>query len=98
VDVPCRQTIIRRNRVELFLTVTLTPKKSVHRLFFLVVAISNNSQGGDKLARSNYQFNKRQKELARKKKKEEKRQLKLNKNTLKSEDIENQSQDEEETL
>ena len=24
VDVPCRQTIIRRNRVELFLTVTLT--------------------------------------------------------------------------
>ena len=23
VDVPCRQTIIRRNRVELFLTVTL---------------------------------------------------------------------------
>jgi len=24
VDVPCRQTIIRRNRVELFLTVTLS--------------------------------------------------------------------------
>jgi len=64
----------------------------------MVVVISNNSQGGDKLARSNYQFNKRQKELARKKKKEEKRQLKLNKNTIKSEDNENQSQDEEETL
>ena len=26
VDVPCRQTIIRRNRVELFLTVTLTDR------------------------------------------------------------------------
>ena len=26
VDVPCRQTMIRRNRVELFLTVTLTLK------------------------------------------------------------------------
>ena len=27
VDVPCRQTIIRRNRVELFLTVTLCRKE-----------------------------------------------------------------------
>jgi hypothetical protein len=76
----------------------LTQNKSVHRLFFLVVVISNNSRGGDKLARSNYQFNKRQKELARKKKKEEKRQLKLERNTLKSGNNENPSQDEEETL
>jgi len=30
---------------------------------FLVVIIKNNSQEGNKLARSNYQFNKRQKEL-----------------------------------
>jgi hypothetical protein len=77
----------------------VTVKNKVRsQTFFLVVAISNDSHGGDKLARSNYQFNKRQKELARKKKKEEKRQLKLNKNTLKSEDNENQPQDEEETL
>jgi hypothetical protein len=78
--------------------VRLNPRKIRSQTFFLVVVISNDSQGGNKLARSNYQFNKRQKELARKKKKEEKRQLKLNKNTLKSEDDENQSQDEEETL
>jgi len=46
------------------------------------------------LARSNYQFNKRQKELARKKKKEQKRQRKLDKNTIKSEEDPNQSQNE----
>jgi hypothetical protein len=39
-------------------------------------------QGGDKLARSNYQFNKRQKELARKKKKAEKRESRLAKKTV----------------
>jgi hypothetical protein len=61
---------------------------------FLVVIIKNNSQGGNKLARSNYQFNKRQKELARKKKKEQKRQRKLDKNTIKSEENPNQSQNE----
>jgi hypothetical protein len=65
---------------------------------FLVVIIKNNSQGGNKLARSNYQFNKRQKELARKKKKEQKRQRKLDKNTIKSEDNLNQSQNEGENL
>jgi len=63
---------------------------------FLVVIIKNNSQGGDKLARSNYQFNKRQKELARKKKKEQKRQRKLDKNTITSVENPNQSQNEEE--
>jgi hypothetical protein len=31
VDVPCRQTIIRRNRVKLFLTVTLAHVQSFHR-------------------------------------------------------------------
>jgi hypothetical protein len=75
----------------------LNPEKSDQRSFSCF-NISNNSQGGDKLARSNYQFNKRQKELARKKKKEEKRQLKLDKNTIKSEDNQNNSQDEEENL
>ncbi|MEA1947672.1 MAG: hypothetical protein U9N83_10280 [Thermodesulfobacteriota bacterium] len=37
------------------------------------------------MARSNYQFNKRQKELTRKKKKEQKRQLKLDKKTMEPE-------------
>jgi len=45
--------------------------------------IKHNSQGGDKLARSNYQFKKRQKELARKDKKDQKKQRKLDKNTIK---------------
>jgi hypothetical protein len=51
-----------------------------------------------KLARSNYSFNKRQKELARKKKKEEKRQRKLNKKTSKSEENPDQSPNEGENL
>ena len=50
------------------------------------------------MARSNYQFNKRQKEVARKKKKEQKRQRKLDKNTIKSEENPNQSQNEGENL
>ena len=65
---------------------------------FLVVIIKNSKQGGNKLVRSNYQFNKRQKELARKKKKELKRQRKLDKNTIKSEENPNQSQNEGENL
>ena len=64
----------------------------------LVVIIKNNSQGGNKLARSNYQFNKRQKEIARKKKKEQKRQNKLDKKTIRSEENQDQSQNEEENL
>jgi len=43
------------------------------------------------LARSNYQFNKRQKELARKKKKDEKRQRKLDKKIIKPEENPDQS-------
>ncbi len=74
----------------------LKPQKSPLIDPFLVVIIRNNSQGGNKLARSNYQFNKRQKELARKKKKEQKRQRKLDKNTIKSEENPNQSRNEEE--
>ncbi len=63
---------------------------------FPVVLIKNNSQGGNKLARSNYQFNKRQKELAKKKKKEQKKQLKLDRKAIKSDENQDQSQDEEE--
>jgi hypothetical protein len=72
----------------------LKPQKSSLIDPFLVVIIKNNSQGGNKLARSNYQFNKRQKELAKKKKKEEKKQRKQDKNTIKSEENPNQSQNE----
>jgi len=43
------------------------------------------------LARSNYQFNKRQKELAKKKKKDEKKRRKLDKNTIKPEENPDQS-------
>jgi len=43
------------------------------------------------LARSNYQFNKRQKELARAKKKDQKRQRKLDKKTIKPEEDIDQS-------
>jgi hypothetical protein len=43
------------------------------------------------LARSNYQFNKRQKELARKKKKDQKRQRKLDKKTIIPEENPDQS-------
>ncbi len=48
------------------------------------------------MARSNYQFNKRQKELA--KKKEQKRQRKLEKNTINSKENPIMSQNEGENL
>jgi len=51
-------------------------------MLFFVGNMNNNSLRGNKSARSEYQFNKRQKELARKKKKENP----------------NQSQNEEENL
>jgi hypothetical protein len=50
----------------------------------------------NQLARSNYSFNKRQKELDRKIKKENKRQRKLGKNTITSEENPNRSSNEEE--
>lgn len=49
------------------------------------------------MARSNYSFQKRQKELARKKKKELKRQRKLEKNTIASEENLDQPQTGEDT-
>jgi len=51
-------------------------------------------QGGNPLAKSNYSFQKRQKELARKKKKEQKRQRKLEKDTDIPEETSDQSEDE----
>jgi len=46
------------------------------------------------MARSNFSFQKRQKELARKKKKADKRQRKLDKNKLEAEETPNPSPDE----
>ena len=48
------------------------------------------------MARPNYQFKKRQKEIARMKKKEQKRQRKLEKNEISSEDNQDQSRNLEE--
>ena len=70
----------------------LRPQQSPLIVPLLVVIIKNNSQGGNKLARSNYQFNKRQKELARKKKKEQKRQRKIDQKTDESEIQQDQTQ------
>jgi len=53
---------------------------------FLVVIIQNNGQEDNKLARSNHQFNKCQKKITIKRKKEQKRQHKLDKNTIKSDE------------
>jgi hypothetical protein len=46
------------------------------------------------LAKSSYDFNKRQKELARKEKKEQKRQRKLDKKAMESDGSPNEPQDE----
>jgi hypothetical protein len=48
------------------------------------------------MARSNFQFKKRQKELERMQKREQKRQRKINKKKISSEDIQDQSVDLEE--
>ena len=47
------------------------------------------------MARSNYKFKKRQKELARKKKKAEKRQSRLEKNTVQPDQTSSESMDED---
>jgi hypothetical protein len=62
---------------------------------FVCCEYKKYSQGGDKLARSNFQFKKRQKELARKKKQEQKRQNKIDKKNTQSEDSEALAQIEE---
>jgi hypothetical protein len=59
---------------------------------FLVVIIKRNSPGGNKLAKPNYQFKKRQKELAKKEKKELKRQRKIDQKTDESETQQDQTQ------
>ena len=51
VDVPCRQTIIRRNRVELFLTVTLKDHQflSIDQFFWHSAAWNDDHAVGGKL-------------------------------------------------
>lgn len=50
------------------------------------------------MAKSDFQFKKRQKELAKKKKKEQKRQARLDKKTINPEEQLNVSQDEGESI
>ena len=50
------------------------------------------------MAKTNYRYDKRQKELAKKKKKEEKRQRKLDKNNIEPKDNPEQSPDEGENI
>jgi hypothetical protein len=81
-----------------------SPVPSIRPIFrplihsFLVVTILLIELGGAQLARSNFQFNKRQKELARKKKKELKRQRKLEKNNSNPEENSGQSEAEGEVI
>ena len=70
----------------------LSPKKILPEFLFITIKI--NGLRGDNMAKSHYSFKKRQKELARKKKQEEKRQRKLDKNSIKPEDELDESQDE----
>ncbi|MDP2155780.1 MAG: hypothetical protein Q8J61_07250 [Sulfuricella sp.] len=65
-------------------SVKLTDLRSVQRVWLPGPAsfpflITNTSLKGDKLAKPNFQYEKRQKELEKKRKKEEKTQQKLNK-------------------
>jgi hypothetical protein len=60
----------------------------------LFLTIKNDDHGGDKLAKSHYSIKKRKKELARKLKQEQKRQRKLEKDSIKPEDALDKSQDE----
>jgi len=76
----------------------LKPQTSPLIAPFFVVTIKSNRQGGHKLAKSNQKFNKRRKEIARKEKKELKRQRKLNKSIIKSDEDSNQSRNEGENI
>jgi hypothetical protein len=69
----------------------LSPKKILPEFLFITIKI--NGLRGDNMAKSHYSFKKRQKELARKKKQEEKRQRKLDKNNDISEETSDQSTD-----
>jgi hypothetical protein len=66
-----------------------------HRCIPLLSQPADDRQGGNNLARSNYSFQKRQKELARKKKKEEKRKRKLEKNAPSEEETEETAEQEQ---
>ena len=58
------------------------------------ITVNNYGLRGDNLAKSHYSFKKRKKELARKLKQEQKRQRKLEKNSIKPEEPSDKSQDE----
>lgn len=62
------------------------------RPFSLFPTHGHRPKGDNALARTNYRFEKRQKEIARQKKKEEKRQQKLNKSRPESREDQQQPQ------
>jgi hypothetical protein len=66
--------------------------------FASVSNLKSQSKGGLNLARSNYSYKKRQKELARMKKQEEKRKRKLDKGNPAEEESIDQVQQEKESL
>jgi hypothetical protein len=72
--------------------------KTVIQYHFLFTTIKNNGLRGDNMAKSHYSFKKRQKELARKEKQEQKRQRKLDKGKIEPEENPDEPQDEIENL
>jgi len=65
---------------------------------FSFCLIENKGRCGDTMAKSHFSFKKREKELARKLKQEQKRQRKFKKDTLKPEDNPPDDQDQIENL
>jgi hypothetical protein len=65
---------------------------------FVFITINNNDLRGDNMAKSHYSFKKRKKEIERMLKQEEKRQRKLDKNSIKPEDELDEPQDEVKSL
>lgn len=76
-----------------FLTLERVFPLSLREPFFLFMIILRSGKGGDELAKTNYSFQKRQKELLKKAKKEEKKQRKQLKNL---DEIEDKNEMEEE--
>ena len=60
---------------------------------FLFITVKHNGFRGDHMAKSHYSIKKRKRELARKQKQEEKRQRRLDKNSIKQEEALDEPED-----
>ena len=90
-------TKLKRTAALKFLSLTSIGDEEVDDdLFFFI--IKNTHWKEDGVAKTNYRYDKRQKELAKKKKKEEKRQRKLDKNNIQPKENPEQSPDEGENI